>query len=194
MYWVLQGKTEDAIYLEEKLKLRNTANLSTKLTGYIAPEEHEQLRTLPRSFSQQTVYSAEKSLDTTNMFRAQSTDLLNQSSQGSCCTNQSASNLGYGNLDMLCSQSSNANSNVSNNNHNNSSSKSNSKNSVLRENFDSDQRQKSANKFLCFSGKDQKNVSPFNDKVRNTSNSKPKVSVGVNANILKAKRQISFDA
>lgn len=59
--------------------------------------------------------------------------------------------------------------------------------SVLRENVDSEQR-RSAQKGL-FSGKDQKNVSPHK-----SSHKKQKLVGGKNlTNLLKAKRQISFD-
>ncbi|GAB0096229.1 hypothetical protein DMENIID0001_117110 [Sergentomyia squamirostris] len=60
--------------------------------------------------------------------------------------------------------------------------------SILRENVDSEQR-RSAQKGL-FSGKDQKNVSPH----KSSQKKKPKLVGGKNlSNLLKAKRQISFD-
>ncbi|XP_059620193.1 uncharacterized protein LOC132264124 [Phlebotomus argentipes] len=60
--------------------------------------------------------------------------------------------------------------------------------SILRENVDSGERQRSAQKGL-FSGKDQKNVSPHI-----SSHKKQKLVGGKNlTNLLKAKRQISFD-
>lgn len=75
----------------------------------------------------------------------------------------------------------------------NSSSKNNFGTNVLRENHDSRSAQKNAG----FSGKDQKNVSPYNDKVRSAnSNKQNKLLIGgaLNSNLLKVKRQISFDS
>lgn len=70
--------------------------------------------------------------------------------------------------------------------------------SVLRENIDSEQRQKSsAQKQVSFSGKDQKNLSPYADQkgTAPSSHAKAKLLVGggVTPSILKAKRQISFE-
>lgn len=77
----------------------------------------------------------------------------------------------------------------------NSSSKSNVGTSALRENHDSKSAQKSTSN-VSFSGRNQKNLSPYNDKSRSMSNlNKPnKLMPGTNSNILKVKRQISFDS
>lgn len=76
----------------------------------------------------------------------------------------------------------------------NSSSKSNVGTSALRENHDSKSAQKSTSN-VSFSGRNQKNLSPYNDKSRSMTNlNKPnKLMPGTNSNILKVKRQISFD-
>lgn len=68
------------------------------------------------------------------------------------------------------------------------------KNTILRENIDSEQRQKSSQKQISFSGKDQKNMSPYAD-AKSGSQAKAKLLVGgsVGSSILKAKRQISFE-
>lgn len=81
----------------------------------------------------------------------------------------------------------------------NSSSKSNIATSALRENHDSRSAQKSLSN-VSFSGRDQKNLSPYNDKSRSSTNlnKQNKVLVGsansLHSNIMKVKRQISFDS
>lgn len=76
----------------------------------------------------------------------------------------------------------------------NSSSKSNVGTSALRENHDSKSAQKSTSN-VSFSGRNQKNLSPYNDKSRSVSNLNraSKLMPATNSNILKVKRQISFD-
>lgn len=71
-----------------------------------------------------------------------------------------------------------------------STSKNNENSNVLRENCDIDLKQKSGQKInVGFSGKDQKNVSPYSVHKQNS-----KLLVGAkSASVLKAKRQISFD-
>lgn len=77
----------------------------------------------------------------------------------------------------------------------NSSSKSNVGTSALRENHDSKSAQKSSSN-VSFSGRNQKNLSPYNDKSRSMSNLNKitKLMPATNSNILKVKRQISFDS
>lgn len=70
-----------------------------------------------------------------------------------------------------------------------STSKNNENSNVLRENCDIELKQKSGQKInVGFSGKDQKNVSPY------SVHKQSKILVGAkSASVLKAKRQISFD-
>lgn len=77
----------------------------------------------------------------------------------------------------------------------NSSSKSNVGTSALRENHDTKSAQKSSIPNISFSGRNQKNLSPYNDKTRSISNlNKPnKLVAGTNSSISKVKRQICFD-
>lgn len=79
----------------------------------------------------------------------------------------------------------------------NSSSKSNVGTNALRENHDSVSAQKLLSN-VSFSGRDQKNLSPYNDKSRSVSNlnkqNKLLMCNSVTSNILKVKRQISFDS
>lgn len=79
----------------------------------------------------------------------------------------------------------------------NSTSKSNVGTSALRENHDSKSAQKSN---ISFSGRNQKNLSPYNDKTRSSAiNKQNKILIGndpvnsLHSNIMKVKRQISFD-
>lgn len=83
----------------------------------------------------------------------------------------------------------------------NSTSKSNVGVNALRENHDSKSAQKSTSN-ISFSGRNQKNLSPYNDKSRSAShlnNEKNKILMGtgssnsLHSNIMKVKRQISFD-
>lgn len=81
----------------------------------------------------------------------------------------------------------------------NSSSKSNVGTGVLRENHDSKSAQKSSS--LSFSGRNQKNLSPYNDKSRSSCNQNLQnmllignASSSLHSNIMKVKRQISFDS
>lgn len=203
VFWVLQGKSEDEIYIHEKLK-SDTATQLPKVSGYIAPDEYEQRKNDIMRRSNSNLFLSESSMDSFSMLSQQSNtsmnalhsksnEYINQLSQTSC--------FGVSQQRLNSSQMSTYHNNTSTHKINitNSSSKSNSKSSVLRENVDSDQRQKSAQKVFGFSGKDQKNVSPYNDKVRQNSLNKHKTLISggnniMNANILKAKRQISFDS
>lgn len=83
----------------------------------------------------------------------------------------------------------------------NSTSKSNVGVNALRENHDSKSAQKSTSN-ISFSGRNQKNLSPYNDKSRSASHlnnrqNKIVISSGstnsLHSNIMKVKRQISFD-
>lgn len=154
MFFVLQGKTTDEIYLEEKVRNNNTkTNAAKRLSGYINRDEY--------------------------LMRLDTSSKLNSSSQS--ITNEHL---------MMASND------IDNNRKplTNSSSKSNVGTSALRENHDSKSAQKSSSN-VSFSGRNQKNLSPYNDKTRSITNlNKPnKMMPTTNSNILKVKRQISFD-
>lgn len=201
---MLQGKTEDEIYINEKQKMDMVGTQLPKVMGYIAPDEYEQRKNEQLRRSNSNLFLSESSMDSFSMLsqqsntsltaiHSQSSEYINQLSQSSCFAVGQRLNTSQTKTNMV-------NSSTNKIVLTNSSSKSNSKSSVLRENVDSDQRQKSAQK-IGFSGKDQKNVSPYNnDKVRqNSLNKQHKVLMSssnsiMTANILKAKRQISFDS
>lgn len=164
---VIQGRTVDDIYLREKTRLLNARN-HTKLQGYIAPEEYEQRKQLMRrSTSTSTLLSESSSVaaDGSQQLLLSQSSVFSQSSEF---------------LNQLSQTTTVAAAAAS----------------VLRENIDSELRQKSsAQKQVSFSGKDQKNLSPYADQKGAGSHAKAKLLVGGGAtpSILKAKRQISFE-
>ncbi|XP_050073731.1 uncharacterized protein LOC126561555 [Anopheles maculipalpis] len=192
VYEVIQGKSVDDIYFREKTRIMNARNMP-KLQGYIAPEEYE-LRQLKRtasitSFDGSSPFDC--SLSASQSFLSQSSML----SQGSS----------FGGLSQL----SQTNSFVRGGSHLKTASSTGSVNTVglstvatntaLRENVDSELRQRSTKKQLLFSGKDQKNVSPFRMEKNlsligsNVNTNKLLVGGSLNSSIMKAKRQISFE-
>lgn len=202
VFWVVQGKSVDDIYLMEKQRLEKTKMINglPKLNGYIAPDEYAERKDRMR------VLSSDCSWDSFGLSQLSATQLSNSSQ--SCDTTQSDYNF-VG--DLMCNQSTGSAPSSqyklkilheSDNENDLSASTTTTTiamgNSALRENIDSEQRQKSAQKNLSFSGKNQKNVSPYTDRQPlRTSSCKQQNSLfmggGKNANILKAKRQISFD-
>ncbi|XP_055315475.1 uncharacterized protein LOC129575627 [Sitodiplosis mosellana] len=152
VFWVLQGKTVDEIYLEEKTRNSTKPNVVKRLSGYINRDEY--------------------------LMRMETATKLNSSAQS--ITNDHLA---------ACNENDNGRKPLTN-----SSSKSNMGTSALRENHDSKSAQKSLSN-VSFSGRNQKNLSPYNDKSRSVTNlNKPnKLMSGPNSNILKVKRQISFD-
>lgn len=137
----------------------------TKLQGYIAPDEYEQRKQLMRRSTSTSTLLSE----TSSLADGSQQMLLSQSSVFS----QSSEFLNQ----LSQTQATTAA-------------------SVLRENIDSELRQKSsAQKQVSFSGKDQKNLSPYADQKGNGSHVKTKLLVGggTTPSILKAKRQISFE-
>lgn len=179
VFEVIQGQNVDDIYLKEKTRIMNTRN-SIKPQGYISPEEYEHRKQIMRRASSSSVLLIDGSVDASQgasssqplplsqgSIFSQSSEFLNQLSQSSSIRNYSQSTAFVESI---------------------------SKNTVLRENIDSEQRQKSAQKQMSFSGKDQKNVSPYADN-KSGSHAKVKLLVGgaVPPSILKAKRQISFE-
>lgn len=172
-----------------------------KASGYVAVGEYEMRKSLVRRSTSglpATVASSDLSFDS-SVFGGSSQQSLTASQimQSNACSQQSID------FSMLCSDhrlqlSASKSASKTAPVLTNSSSKSNTKNGVLRENM-VDPR--SAQKAFVFSGRDQKNVSPYSDKTgssRVSSNAKVsgKLLVGSsgNANVMKAKRQISFDS
>lgn len=144
VFFVIQGKSVDEIYLEEKARVGATKTSTKRLSGYINRDDY----------------------------------FLHQSASSDA------------------SNTSNIPANNDRPSVTNSSSKSNA--SVLRENHDSKSAQKIASS-LSFSGRNQKNLSPYNDKSRASCSVQNKVIIGgagssLHSNIMKVKRQISFDS
>lgn len=238
VFWVLQGRTEDEIYLNEKQRSDHGGVKLAKVTGYVAPEEYEQRKSLlmrSRSSASSTfggTFSSASSLSTSfcggsdSLFGSQPVVASQQSqqtvglgaamaggsqlSQGSVTASQIAADVDFGalctehRLLLSASKASTAVQRLTTAEAGNSTSKSNTKTGVLREN---DQRQRSAQKVSVsalpsmFSGRDQKNVSPF----RVGSSSKlaacggsmlatASAGAAISASVMKAKRQISFDS
>ncbi|XP_058834051.1 uncharacterized protein LOC131691557 [Topomyia yanbarensis] len=183
VYDVIQGRSVDDIYLKEKTRIMNVKNTS-KLHGYIAPQEYEQRQQLVKRSASTSLLISENSIDTSLCASSSQQLLLSQSSifsQSSEFLNQ-------------LSQSSLRQSGASNAA---SCELTTSDNTALRENIDSEQRHKSAQKQVSFSGKDQKNLSPYADNKGGGAQAKgTKLLVGAaisSSSILKAKRQISFE-
>ncbi|XP_055605577.1 uncharacterized protein LOC129753755 [Uranotaenia lowii] len=173
VYDVIQGRNVDDIYLKEKTRIMNAKNL-TKLQGYIAPEEYEQRKQF-----------LQRSSSTSHL-------ILDNSHDSSMCA--STSQLGQLSQSSIFSQSLESINQLSQSSLRKSQLTGGVEATALRENIDSEQRQKSAQKQVSFSGKDQKNVSPYADQ-KPGSQKKAKLLVGgaLTSSILKAKRQISFE-
>lgn len=182
LFDVLQGQSAEEIYQRERTRLLNARNL-LKPHGYISPEEYEQCKL--RRTKSTSVFVLDNSNDSSFGAAASSSQPQVPLSQCSSVFSQSSEFLNG------LSQSSAFQSSQTGGGGNNESSK----NTILRENIDSEQRQKSSQKQISFSGKDQKNVSPYAD-AKSGSLAKAKLLVGgaaVGTSILKAKRQISFE-
>lgn len=144
VFEVIKGHSVDNIYLKEKTRIINARNFG-KVQGYIAPEDYEQRKQMLKRSSSTSVLISDNSSDV--LLSASSTQL--QLSQRSFLSQSSEF------LNQL-SQTSHSSSQVLE--------IGGSQNTILRENIDSEQRQKSAQKQVSFSGKDQKNLSPYADK------------------------------
>lgn len=187
VYSAIQGKTADEIYFAEVVKIRNAEN-NLKPTGYIGAEEYE--RKNLQKYNSSNIFP-DNSMESFNLSQlslsqlghsSQSTEFLNQFSQNFSCSNKNgfetfpapAPTISQNNVALIQK----------------STSKNNENSNVLRENCDIELKQKSGQKInVGFSGKDQKNVSPYS--VHKQSS---KLLVGAkSASVLKAKRQISFD-
>lgn len=154
-----------------------------KFKGYIAPEDYEKLKK-PIQKVNSNLFLSQSSTDSFNIsehnFGTQSS--MSQNTEG-LLSDLSLSNNCFSETKTLSTVPDTANYPLCN-----SSSKSNTSGSVLRENVrESELKQKSGQKLIEFSGKDQKNVSPYPD-------NKLLFVGGLRTNIMNVKRQISFDA
>ncbi|XP_050093779.1 uncharacterized protein LOC126576515 [Anopheles aquasalis] len=198
---VIQGKSVDDIYFREKTRILNARNM-TKLKGYIGPDEYElrQLRRagslassldVPSLDSSATLGSSQTFLSQTSIFSQTSSvfNLSQQSDTGSVRGGGVRPAASTGNLSTTVEGppvSSSA--------------------TVLRENINSELRQRSSQKQVSFSGKDPKGVIPYAATDKVPPNNKLLVGGGAGAgagagaggvaltsSILKAKRQILFE-
>uniref|UniRef100_A0AAG5D586 Uncharacterized protein n=1 Tax=Anopheles atroparvus TaxID=41427 RepID=A0AAG5D586_ANOAO len=206
VFEVIQGKSVDDIYFREKTRILNARNL-TKLQGYIAPQEYE-LRKLRRAGSMTSMASStdgaspfDSQLSASQTFLSQSSSIFSQGSfvGGSftqLSTEVASGSMPHGRQPKAATSTGSVNTvgvgGALGSNH---------ITTALRENIDSELRQRSTQKLLSFSGKDQKNVSPYrldkggNPVVGSNANANYKLLVGGahNSSIMKAKRQISFE-
>lgn len=170
---VLSGQTEDEIYAEEKRK-QQVVN-PVKLTGYVCPDEYKLYIANRNNGGNAPPRTTTAANKPGSSLTTTAVQMLNseQDKQADAACKATADNLPY---------------------------------NVLRENVDIELRQQqrtSSQKNLGFSGKDQKNVSPFSggdgakrkllvgggaSRIGNSSG-----SIGKGLNMFKAKRQISFD-
>lgn len=157
VFYVIQEKSVDEIYFDERTRQEAAKNANTKLTGYIAADEFAlRKERLSMTFS---FASSRESLNLSQIAEAAE----NAASERKHLTNSSSKN----NMGV----------------------------SALRENHDSKSAQKNPS---SFSGRNQKNVSPYKEKPSSSANQpkQQKLLVGnsMHSNIMKVKRQISFDS
>lgn len=181
----MQGKSVDEIYLNEKIRKENLRAASRpKLKGYIAPEDYEKLK---KPTPKTNINLSQSSTDSF-CFSEQSFGMQSQISNMSQNTEGLLSDLSLSNNCFNETKSLSDISETVNYALCGSSSKSNTSGSVLRENVrESELKQKSGQKVIEFSGKNQKNVSPYHD-------NKLMFGGGLRTSIMNVKRQISFDA
>lgn len=159
VFYVIQEKTVDEIYFDEKSRQEAAKNANSKLIGYIAPEEFAQRKEKLNKTLSST------SRDSINLSQiSDSVENENKLSERKPLTN--------------------------------SSSKNNFGASALRENHDSKSAQKNQS---GFSGRNQKNLSPYKEKSSTSANNQQKqnkllIGNSTHSNIMKVKRQISFDS
>ncbi|XP_035906442.1 uncharacterized protein LOC118509642 [Anopheles stephensi] len=193
VYEVIQGKSVDDIYFREKTRIMNARNMP-KLQGYIAAEEYE-LRKLKRttsitSFDGSSPFDC--SLSASQSLLSQSSMLSQGSSFGGLSQLSQTTSFVRSGANMKPAASTGSVNMVGLSNTSTT-------NTALRENVDSELRQRSTKKQLLFSGKDQKNVSPFRMEKNlsligsNVNANKLLVGGSLNSSIMKAKRQISFE-
>uniref|UniRef100_A0A182N817 Uncharacterized protein n=1 Tax=Anopheles dirus TaxID=7168 RepID=A0A182N817_9DIPT len=196
VYEVIQGKSVDEIYLREKVRIMNARNMP-KLQGYIAPEEYE-LRKLKRtasiaSFDGSSPFDC--SLSASQSFLSQSS-ILSQGSSIGGLSQQLSQTSGFGVVRTGLMKPAASTGSVHTTGLGFGAGLG---TTVLRENVDSELRQRSSKKQLSFSGKDQKNVSPFRMEKSlslvggNLNTNKLLVGGALSSSIMKAKRQISFE-
>uniref|UniRef100_A0A2M4BCD0 Uncharacterized protein n=1 Tax=Anopheles marajoara TaxID=58244 RepID=A0A2M4BCD0_9DIPT len=194
VFEVIQGKSVDDIYFREKTRILNARNMP-KLRGYIGPDEYE-MRQLKRAGSLASSLDVPSmdcsatlgvSLSQTSMFSQTSSvfDLSQQSDTGSVRGGMRSAT-STGNLSTTVERPPMSSSTT-----------------VLRENINSELRQRSSQKQVSFSGKDPKCVIPYAATDKVPPNNKLLVggaggpggtaSVALTPSILKAKRQILFE-
>ncbi|KAH8277728.1 hypothetical protein KR018_004221 [Drosophila ironensis] len=192
---VIGGKSADDIYLQARSQESEAKRLSTtRLSGYIGPEEFAQRKIL-LSQSSDTAGAAGSTRSLHNIFGSENSidsfGFSQMSQQASACSDTQSSLVDRISEDLFCKERQPIRPNPT---LQNSSSKSNLGGLALRENVDGELR-RSAQK--NFTGKDQKNISPyFGGSGSNSSARKfqvPPLGSGHNSG-QKAKRQISFDS
>lgn len=202
VFWVIQGKSVDDIYLMEKQRIEKSKIINSipKLNGYIAPDEYaerkDRMRILSLNDCSFDSFSQLSQMSQTSMLFTQ----MSNSSQ-SCDTTTTIPSLTTTTLKTFKNDGSDCENDLTQSSISNSATNNNlfaaTTNSALRENIDMEQRQKSAQKNLSFSGKNQKNISPYTSdrqSSRTSSCKQQKMGGGANkTNIMKARRQISFD-
>ncbi|XP_073844649.1 cyclin E-interacting protein minus [Musca autumnalis] len=213
VYNVTSGGTADDIYLQAKSQIDETKRQSTsRLSGYIGPEEYQQLK--KQQLSQQSSQSLSQAsssfshkVSSLNIFNGDSSfdsfGPISQNTSGFCSGNntglsQTSNFLGHISQDIIMetSQSSNTKSGKKlidpNKSLPNSSSKSNIYADALRENMDCDVRN-SAQK--NFTGKDQRNMIQYagNGGGGSAVKAHTQLVTEIITNSAKARRQITFD-
>lgn len=215
VYNVTSGSTADDIYLQAKSQIDDNKRQSTsRLSGYIGPEEYQQLK--QQQQSQQSSQSLSQSLlsqtfshkgSAHNIFTGENSfdsfGLMSQHTSGFCSGGNNTglsqtSFLGQISQDVLIetSQSSNTRSGKKlvdpNASLHNSSSKSNIYADALRENMDCDVRN-SAQK--NFTGKDQRNMISYAGTGGSSAvKAHTQLVTEIITNSAKARRQITFDS
>ncbi|XP_030386582.1 uncharacterized protein LOC115633297 isoform X2 [Scaptodrosophila lebanonensis] len=204
-YNVISGKNSDEIYVYARSQESDAKRQSSsRLSGYIGPEEFEQRKllfshstnSLARSKltgSAHNIFGSENSIDSFSLSQmSQVTSGYGDTQTQSSLVERISEELFNGGKTKKLSIQPNASLQ-------NSSSKSNLGGLALRENMDCEQR-RSAQK--NFTGKDQRNISPYYSGSNNNSNSNGlsgnnsarKIQAKTTDSGAKAKRQISFDS
>lgn len=186
VYCVMHGKTADDVYLMEKNDINNEkVAASTKLTGYIAPDDYANFKKLPIKKTNSFAFLSESSVDSFNFSQSYGCGPT-QSTQNSEHTKFSQNSLLSVDSSNMCAIN-NKLPIQPNKTLQNSSSKNNLNGLALRENVDCEQRKSGLKNFT---GKDQRNVSPYLEKVRLLSNIKKTFGDSYDLNAVKAKRQL----
>ncbi|XP_052860579.1 uncharacterized protein LOC128267729 [Anopheles cruzii] len=193
VYEVIQGKSWDDIYFREKTRILNARNM-TKLKGYIGPDEYEMHKS-QRAVSMASITSLDSaSVDRSSQLSASQSWASSQISSVCDLSQVSEASSGTSGLKAPARNVSFSSDCVSETWAGVPTT------TALRENIDSELRQRSSaqKQAFAFSGRDQKNLSPFRaDKAScgnvHTHNNKLLVGGALTSSILKAKRQISFE-